>query len=264
MALRFCSLSSGSSGNCQYIETGNMRILIDAGFSGKRVEELLNSIDVCPTSLDAIFVTHEHGDHIKGVGVLSRRYDLPLYANEKTWLGMESKIGKIKEKNIKVFTTDDWIEMKDLTVNPIKIFHDALEPVGYVVHYNNKKISLVTDTGIIDHRIKDKIKDSNIYLMEANHDTRMLQNGDYPWFLRERIASPEGHLSNDDAANTLKEIIKGNEEIILLGHLSKDNNKPELAYRTVKSKLDSNGVDVGKDIQLDMTYRDGVSKIYKL
>ena len=157
MGLRFCSLSSGSSGNCQYIETENMKILIDAGFSGKRIEALLASIDVCPSTLDAIFVTHEHTDHIRGVGVLSRRYDLPLYANESTWLGMESKIGKIKENNIQIFNSEDFIEMKDLTINPIKIYHDALEPVGYILYYKNKKISIVTDTGTIDYNIKKKI-----------------------------------------------------------------------------------------------------------
>lgn len=264
MGLRFCSLSSGSSGNCQYIETENMKILIDAGFSGKRIEELLASIDVCPKTLDGIFVTHEHTDHIRGVGVLSRRYDLPLYANENTWLGMESKIGKIKEKNIKIFNTEDFIEMKDLIVNPIKIFHDALEPVGYVFHYKKKKISIITDTGIIDNNMKEKIKDSNIYLMESNHDVYMLRDGDYPWFLKERISSTKGHLSNDDAAVILSDIINGKEEVVLLGHLSKDNNKPEIAYETVRSKLDENGIKVNKDITLDMTFRDKKSKVYYL
>lgn len=263
MGLRFCSLSSGSSGNCQYIETENMKILIDAGFSGKRVEELLNQIHVCPSTLDAIFVTHEHTDHIRGVGVLSRRFDLPIYANENTWLGMESKIGKIKEKNIQVFNTEDFVEINDLTVNPIKIYHDALEPVGYVLHYKNKKISIVTDTGTIDYNIKKKIENSDLYLMESNHDVHMLRDGCYPWFLKERIRSTKGHLSNDDAANILNEIIMG-EEVILLGHLSKDNNKPELAFETVKCKLEDNGINVNRDITLNMTYRDKISKVFYL
>lgn len=264
MGIRFCSLSSGSSGNCQYIETENMKILIDAGFSGKRVEELLSSIDVCPSTLDGIFVTHEHTDHVRGVGVLSRRYDLPLYANEKTWLGMENRIGKIKEKNIKIFTTEDFLEIKDLTVNPISIFHDAMDPVGYVVHYKDKKISIVTDTGFIDNTIKEKIKNSNIYLMESNHDVDMLREGSYPWNLKQRISSTKGHLSNCDAAKVLSETVLGEEEIILLGHLSKDNNKPELAYGTVRSELSHKGVDVNKDITLHMTYRDRISQVYYL
>lgn len=264
MGLRFCSLSSGSSGNCQYIETKDMKILIDAGFSGKRIKELLAFIDVCPSTLDGIFVTHEHTDHVRGVGVLSRRYDLPLYANEGTWLGMENRIGKIKEKNIKVFNTEDFLELKDLTINPIKIFHDAIEPVGYILHYKNRKISIVTDTGLIDDGIKGKIKNSNLYLMESNHDVDMLREGDYPWFLKQRISSTRGHLSNDDAARILSDTIMAKEEVILLGHLSKDNNEPELAYKTVKSKLGENGINVDKDITLDMTYRDKISKVYYL
>lgn len=264
MGFKFCSLSSGSSGNCQYIETENTKILIDAGFSGKRIEDLLASIDVCPSTLDGIFVTHEHADHIKGVGVLSRRYDLPLFANRRTWQAMESKIGKIKEKNIQFFNSEELIEMKDLLINPIKIFHDAGEPVGYVLYNKNKKISIVTDTGFIDDNIKDKIKNSNLYLMESNHDVNMLENGKYPWFLKERISSKKGHLSNDDAAGILNDIIMGKEEVILLGHLSKDNNKPELAYRTVESKLNYSGIKINKDVILDMTYRDKISKVYYL
>lgn len=264
MGMRFCSLSSGSSGNCQYIETENTKILIDAGFSGKRVEALLSSIDVCPSTLDGIFVTHEHTDHIKGVGVLSRRYDLPLYANESTWLGMESKIGKIKEKNIKVFKTEDFLNMKDLTINPIEIFHDALEPVGYILHYKNTKISIITDTGFVDDNIREKIKNSNLYLMESNHDIDMVKEGSYPWPLKQRILSTRGHLSNDDAARILSETIEGKKEIILLGHLSKDNNTPYMAYNTVESKLYSEGINVNKDITLDMTYRDKISKVYYL
>lgn len=264
MGIRFCSLSSGSSGNCQYIETEDMKILIDAGFSGKRVEQLLEFIDVCASTLDGIFITHEHTDHIKGVGVLSRRYDLPLYANAGTWSGMENKIGKIKEKNIKVFNTGDFLEIKDLTINPIDIFHDALEPVGYILHYKNKKISIVTDTGYVDDDIKDKIKNSNLYLMESNYDVNMLRDGCYPWFLKQRISSKKGHLSNDDAAKILNDTIMGKKEVILLGHLSKDNNVPELAYDTVKCKLGDSGINVNKDIILDMTYRDKISKVYSL
>src|SRR5690554_4787402 len=133
MSIKFCSLSSGSSGNCQYIETDNTRILIDSGFSGKRVEELLSSIDVSPDTIDAILVTHEHIDHVKGVGVLSRRYDFPIFANANTWVGMEKTIGKIKEKNIKVFISEEYFEIKDITIYPINIFHDAQEPVGYIL-----------------------------------------------------------------------------------------------------------------------------------
>lgn len=264
MEIKFCSLSSGSSGNCQYIETKNTRILIDGGFSGKRMEALLSSIGVCPSTLDGILVTHEHIDHIKGVGVFSRRYDLPIYANGNTWLGMERMIGKIQEKNIKVFISEEYLDIKDITVYPINIFHDALEPVGYIFFYNKIKISIITDTGWVNDNMKTKIKDSNLYLMESNHDITMLKEGSYPWPLKQRILSTKGHLSNDDAGRVLGEVISGKGEIVLLGHLSQDNNTPDLAHKTVKGLLLNQGIDTNKDITLDLTYRDKVTKVYNL
>ena len=264
MKLKFCSLSSGSSGNCQYIETEKSKILIDAGFSGKRIESLLSSIEVNPSEISAIFITHEHSDHIHGAGVMSRRYNIPIYANGKTWEGMEEKLGKIKEENIKVFSSEEILAFRDLEILPIKIYHDASEPVGYVVHYKNKKISLVTDTGILSKKILDSIKDSNLYLLEANHDVEMLKNGSYPWPLKQRVLSNQGHLSNDYAGQALGEILNGLEEIVLLGHLSRENNTPEIAYETVARKLSNFGLDIINDIDLDLTFRDKASKIYEL
>ena len=264
MSIKFCSLSSGSSGNCQYIETDNLKILVDGGFSGKKIEVLLSSIGVCANELDGIFVTHEHIDHVRGVGVLSRRYDLPIYANGNTWTGMEKTIGKISSKNTKVFISEKDLDIKDITVHPIKIFHDAMEPVGYVVYYKNKKISIVTDTGWVSDTMKDKIKDSDIYLMESNHDINMLREGAYPWSLKQRVLSTRGHLSNDDAGRVLGEVISGKGEIVLLGHLSGENNLPDLAHRTVKSSMTKLGLDVEKDLTLDLTYRDRVTKVYSL
>lgn len=264
MSIKICSLSSGSSGNCQYIETENTRILIDSGFSGKRIESLLSSIGVCPTTIDAILVTHEHIDHTRGVGVLSRRYDFPVYANANTWLGMEKIVGNIKEKNTKVFTSEEYFELKDISIYPINIFHDALEPVGYILHLGNKKVSIITDTGWINDKIKNEIKGSNFYLLESNHDITMLKEGSYPWPLKQRILSTRGHLSNEDAGRVLGDVISGNRETVLLGHLSQDNNKPELAFNTVKDLLVGQGIDYNRDIKLDLTYRDKATKVYNL
>lgn len=264
MNIKFCSLSSGSTGNCQYIETENSKILVDGGFSGKRIEELLASIDVSPKELDGIFVTHEHSDHVRGVGVLSRRYNLPIYANERTWMGMDKTIGKISEANTKVFISERDLNIKDLGIHPIRISHDAGEPVGYVIYYKNKKISIVTDTGWVSEPNKDKIKGSNLYLMESNHDVDMLWEGSYPQFLKERVLGRRGHLSNEDAGRVLGDVINGTGEIILLGHLSGENNKPELAYKTVRDTIRNRGVDVDNDITLDLTYRDRVTKVYNL
>ncbi len=264
MKLKFCSLSSGSSGNCQYIETDRSKILIDAGFSGKQIEKLLGSIGVEPSELTGIFVTHEHSDHVHGAGVMSRRYDLPIYANGKTWEGMESKLGKIKEGNIKIFTSEEYLEYRDLDILPIKIFHDANEPVGYIINYKGKKLSLITDTGILTNTIVDRIKGSNLYLMESNHDVEMLKTGGYPWPLKQRVLSNHGHLSNDYAAEVLGQVLSGIEEIILLGHLSRENNTRELAYETVASKLSNFGLDIINDLDLDVTFRDKASKIYEI
>ncbi len=262
MGIKFCSLSSGSSGNCQYIETDNAKIIIDAGFSGKRLESLLSSIGVNPSEIDGILVTHEHIDHSMGVGIMSRRYDIPIYANNKTWIGMETIIKAIKEKNTKVFITDGNFNIKDIGIHPITVYHDALEPVGYVLYHENHKLSIVTDTGWIDDRIRNEIKNSHLYYMESNHDVKMLREGSYPWPLKQRIMSNHGHLSNDDAGVILGDVLSGNREIVLLGHLSQDNNLPELAYNTVREGILSQGLDVDNDIYLNVSYRDRATEIF--
>lgn len=264
MTLKFCSLSSGSSGNCQYIETEKSKILIDGGFSGKQIEKLLGDIDVSPRDIDGIFVSHEHSDHIKGVGVLSRRYDIPIFANGGTWKGMEDKIGKLSEDNIRLIDTGENFEFRDLDILPIKVFHDSLEPVGYVINSRNKKISVVTDTGYIGEEMIYNMKGSNLILLESNHDVELLKLGSYPYYLKERVLSMRGHLSNEDAGRALSKLLKGEDEIVLLGHLSLENNMPLLAYETVKEKLESSGLNVLKNLRLDLTYRDRVTNIYKL
>lgn len=264
MGIKFCSLSSGSSGNCQYIETENTRILIDAGFSGKKVESLLSSIDVDPTTIDGILVTHEHIDHTSGVGVLSRRYDIPIYANANTWIGMNSTIKAIKEKNTKIFTTNGNFDIKDIGIHPISVFHDALEPVGYVIFHGKSKLSIITDTGRINDAIRNEIKDSNLYFIESNHDLDMLSQGSYPWHLKKRIMSAHGHLSNDDAGLIMGDVLSGTGEIVLLGHLSQDNNLPELAYETVRKGIISQGIDADNDISLNISYRDRATCLFNV
>lgn len=264
MGIKFCSLSSGSSGNCQYVETDRIKILIDSGFNGKKIESLLSSINVNPSEIDYILVTHEHIDHIKGVGVLSRKYDIPIFANEKTWISMEKLIGNVEEKNIKIFQSEEDFELGDLAIYPFKIFHDAAEPVGYIFYHKRTKISIMTDTGWVNDNMKNTIRGSSLYLIESNHDIQMLKEGSYPWYLKQRILSTKGHLSNLDAARTLIEVLMGNGEIVLLGHLSKENNRPELAYDTVREHIEEYGFSVNKNITLDLTYRDKAGKVYIL
>lgn len=264
MGIKFCSLSSGSSGNCQYIETDRTKILIDSGLSGKKIESLLLSIDVNPNEIDYILVTHEHIDHVKGVGVLSRRYDIPIFANEKTWISMGRLIGNIDDKNIRIIQSEKPFELDDLGIYPFNIFHDAAEPVGYSFYYKRTKISIMTDTGWVNDNMKNAIKGSSLYLIESNHDIQMLKEGSYPWPLKQRILGTKGHLSNKDAARILTEVLTGNGEIVLLGHLSKENNKPKLAYETVREHIEEYGFSVQKNITLDLTYRDKAGKVYIL
>ena len=264
MTIKFCSLSSGSSGNCQYIETENSKILIDAGFSGKRVEGLLSSIGVNPSEIDGILVTHEHLDHSLGVGVLSRRYDIPIYANNNTWVGMSPIIKTINDKNIKTFVTNGNFDIKELGIHPINVFHDALEPVGYILFNEHKKISIITDTGWVNDKIVDEIRESNLYYIESNHDVTMLIQGSYPHVLKQRIMSTHGHLSNVDAGSVLASVLSGTGEVVLLAHLSKDNNTPELAYKTVRESIVSQGLDVDHDIVLNMSFRDKATCVYTL
>lgn len=256
----FCSLYSGSSGNSIFVSSGKTNILIDAGLPGKKIDEALKSIDKNPSSIDGIFITHEHSDHIKGVGILSRKYDIPIYANDKTWSAMEPSLGKIKEHNIKIMDRISVVQIGDLDVKSFVISHDAIAPVGYTISNNNKKVSVATDFGTFTDEIYSNIKDSEVILLESNHDVNMLKYGPYPYTLKRRILSEIGHLSNEDCGKAIIDIVKcGKGKNILLGHLSKTNNNPDLAFQTALSAIEEKGIVQGKDITLSMAKRDNPS-----
>ncbi len=252
----FCSLYSGSSGNSMFIASDKAKILIDAGLPGKKIDTALQEINQNPTEIDGIFITHEHSDHIKGVGVLSRKYNIPIYANADTWSAMESIIGKINEHNIKVIDKRSVTEIGDLNIKAFNIPHDAAGPVGYTVTDKRKSISVATDFGTFTKEIYDNIKDSEVILLESNHDVNMLKFGPYPYTLKRRILSEIGHLSNDDCGSAIVELVKSDtNKKIILGHLSNTNNQPDLAYQTVLNVLNENGVRQEKDIMLTMANR---------
>ncbi|MBS4534484.1 MBL fold metallo-hydrolase [Clostridium sp. D2Q-14] len=255
MAFKFCSIASGSSGNCQYIEGGKGKILVDAGLSGKRIQESLNSIGANSGNIDGILVTHEHKDHIKGVGILSRRFDIPIYANNNTWEVMREYLGKLKEENIRIIKNNDTFEIKDIGISTFKTSHDAIDSMGYTLNYRNKKISIVTDTGIITDEIKNEIKNSDLLMLESNHDVDMLKVGSYPYYLKKRVLSSSGHLSNEDAGNLIVDIFQDKFKKIFLGHLSKENNFPELAYQTVVNIISEKGIKINKDVEIDIANR---------
>ncbi|MGY3776432.1 MBL fold metallo-hydrolase [Helcococcus sueciensis] len=262
--MKIVTLSSGSSGNCIYVESDKTKLLVDCGLTGKLAITLMQEAGINPYELNAIFVTHEHIDHVKGVGVLSRKFNLPIFANEATWLSMQKKIGKIESHNINVFKSNTFFNFRDLDVHNLSTFHNAKDPVFFVFYQRNQKISILTDTGIVSNTIVDAVKHSDILILESNHDMDMLLNGPYSYDLKMRIKSDFGHLSNDLASEIMDEIVSGNGEHLILGHLSKNNNTEEIARKNMTSTLESKGLKVGKEIILDIAKEYQVGKIIDL
>lgn len=241
--MKLCSISSGSEGNCIYVGGKQGNILVDAGLSGKKIETALQDIQVEPENIDAILVTHEHGDHIAGVGVMARRYHIPIYATVETINAMLhiKKVGKIPEGLFQIAEPNQEIVIKDLHITPFSISHDASNPVAYTFECDGHKIGIATDLGTYDDYIIGNLEGSEILMLEANHDVNMLQVGPYPYMLKRRILGNKGHLSNVNTAKLLCEILNDNVKHVILAHLSKDNNYPDLAYQTVKCELEENG-----------------------
>jgi phosphoribosyl 1,2-cyclic phosphodiesterase len=237
--MRLCSFASGSSGNCIYVGSETTHILIDAGISGKRTEEGLHKLAVSGKDIDAIIVTHEHSDHIGGLGVMARRYEIPIYATAGTLKHIlaQDYLGEIDPELYHVIKADEKVVIKDLVCNPFKTSHDAAEPVAYRISYGNTKLAIITDLGCYDENTIEALQGLNALLLEANHDVNMLQVGSYPYFLKQRILSDRGHLSNEMAGRLLSSLLHSQLKTVLLGHLSQENNFPELAYETVRVEL---------------------------
>jgi len=262
--LKYCSIGSGSSGNCHYIGYKDTNILVDAGLSGKRISTGLDDLNIDASKLKGIFITHEHSDHIKGAGIISRKYDIPIFANIKTWCAMKDKLGQIEDRNMKVFENDKSYSLGDLIIRPFSISHDASDAVGYNFYADNEKMSIATDIGKITDNIRRHLYKSKLVVLESNYDPNMLMMGSYPYALKKRVMSEVGHLSNEDAANFCVELIKEGTKRILLAHLSKENNFPELAYETSKGILTQNDIIVGQDVKLDVLLREEISDIYNV
>src|SRR5690625_1332635 len=244
MTLRFSVLASGSTGNAFYIESNKQRLLVDVGLSGKQMDRLFNEIHIDPASISGILVTHEHSDHIKGLGVLARKYNLPIYANKKTWEAMEGSIGKISLEQKFEFRMGEVKMFGDIEVESFGVSHDAVEPMFYVFRNNDKKVALVTDLGYVSERIKKTVKNADAYVFEANHDVEMLRMGRYPWSIKRRILSDSGHVSNEDCGLALSDVIGNKTKRIYLAHLSQDNNMKDLARMSVDNILQERGIDM--------------------
>ena len=237
--MRLCSIASGSSGNCIYVGSEATHLLVDAGISGKRTIAGLNELGLTGADIDGILITHEHSDHIAGLGVLCRKFDIPVYATKGTIQAILDNCGK-KAPDLSLFheiEADKKVIIKDMTVSPMRISHDAAEPVAYRIGYGGKKVAVCTDLGKFNDYTVECLKGMDALLLEANHDVNMLQVGPYPYYLKQRILGDRGHLSNENTGRLLNGILHDGLKAIMLGHLSKENNIPELAYEAVRMEI---------------------------
>lgn len=248
--MRFSVLASGSSGNAIYIENEEHSFLVDAGLSGRKMEELFASIGKSMSNLDGILVTHEHSDHIKGLGIVARKHKVPIYANAKTWDAMDGLVGAIPVEQRFHFDMETVKTFGSIDIESFAVSHDAADPMFYVFHENGRKLALITDTGYVSDRMKGIIQASDAFVFESNHDVGMLQMGRYPWSVKRRILSDVGHVSNEDAAVAMSEVMAEKSTRIYLSHLSKDNNMKDLARMSVEQTLQTKGIIVGEYVDL--------------
>lgn len=239
--MRLCSLASGSSGNCTFIGSSHANILVDAGISGKRIEYGLNCIEIKPADLEGILITHEHSDHIQGIGVLARRYHTPIYGTRETLQAISrmKSMGEIPAELFRPVLPDEGFYINDIYVEPFHTSHDAVNPVCYTFASEGHKVGMATDLGVYNDYIISKLADSEILLLEANHDENMLLAGAYPYHLKQRILGDRGHLSNENSARLIGSILHEKVRYITLAHLSKENNFEDLAYETVRLELNN-------------------------
>ena len=262
--MRLCSIASGSSGNCIYVGSEATHLLVDVGISGKRVEVGLNGLALTGRDIDGILITHEHSDHISGLGVISRKYKIPIYATQGTIQAIQKAGGRNMpdESLFCEIEADSKLVIKDLMVNPMRISHDAAEPVAYRIGYGDKKVAICTDLGVYNDYTVECLKGMNALLLEANHDIKMLQAGPYPYYLKQRIMGDRGHLSNENTGRLLNRILHEGLETIILGHLSKENNIPELAYEAVRLEITmGEGQYCAEDFKLMVASRSEPSEI---
>ncbi|MBP5197895.1 MAG: MBL fold metallo-hydrolase [Lachnospiraceae bacterium] len=265
--MRLCSIASGSSGNCIYVGSDTTHLLVDVGISGKRTEAGVNSLGLSMKDIDGIFITHEHADHISGLGVIARKYQIPIYATKGTIESIKkcTTIGKIDEDLFIPVKADEKCIVKDLGVNPMRISHDAAEPVAYRFNYGKHKVAVCTDLGVYTDYTVECLQGLDAVLLEANHDVKMLQVGPYPYYLKQRILGDRGHLSNENSGRLLSSILHDDLKAVILGHLSKENNIPELAYEAVRMEVTMGDNPYrGEDFNISVAKRSEVSPVVEI
>ncbi len=265
--MRMVSIASGSSGNCIYVGTDKTHILIDAGISNKRIEAGLHEAGLSGKELSGILITHEHSDHIKGLGILARKYEIPVYGTKKTLEAVASmkSLGDIPAECFREIRPDVDFTVGDLTVEPFHIDHDAADPVAYRVSGEKKSVAVATDMGHYNEYVVDHLLGLDAILLEANHDVRMLETGPYPYYLKMRILGDYGHLSNENSGRLLSRVLHDGIRHIFLGHLSKENNYEDLALETVKLEINESDTPYrAGDFPISVAHRDRMSEIIHL
>ena len=265
--MRICSIASGSSGNCIYIGDDTTHLLVDTGISKKRIESGLGKLNIKGDDLNGILITHEHIDHIQGLGVFSRKYEIPVYATRGTIEGIRKvkSLGMIPEGLLHEVETDRVFRLGDMDIRPFRISHDAGEPSGYRIENGKRAMAVATDLGKYDDYIIENLKNLNGIVLEANHDLHMLEVGPYPYPLKKRVMGDLGHLSNESSGRLLCDILHDDLGCVMLGHLSKENNYEHLAYETVKLEITlGDNPYHGEDIRMLVAKRDDVSEVVNL
>ena len=265
MDMYFCPLYSGSSGNALFCQYGKTRLLIDAGKSGKTIEDALASIGADIRTVSGVLITHEHSDHISGAGVLARKYNLPLYATRETWWAMRDKIGKIPQDMMREIEAGKDFWLGDIGISPFSIPHDAADPVGFRLWGGELSVSTATDLGVFSEDVYANVAGSSLVLLESNHDPDMLKaNPKYSQALKARILGDHGHLSNEACSAALLRLINAGTTDVILGHLSGENNTPTLARRVSAETLAREGIRPDEDVRLRVALRDEVGQVYIL
>lgn len=260
--MKISILGSGSGGNSTFVETDGTKFLIDAGFSGKKIENKLKEINETPSDLKGILITHEHSDHIQGAGILSRKYNLPIYITKESYKVCEIKLGKIAEGNLIFINTETFTLNGVVKISPFDVMHDAKRTVGFRIEgtISKKTLGISTDIGCIDNRIRQYFKNVDIMIIESNYDYRMLMECSYPWDLKDRVKSNSGHLSNNDAAKFICELYHCKLKKVYLAHVSKDSNKFDIVRETISNELKRFNI----DLPVEIATQDNVTKIYKI
>ena len=256
---KYCSLYSGSSGNSFFVQSDTTNLIIDAGVSLKKISTALKKININGENIDAILVTHDHIDHTKSIATLSNKYNIPVFANQKTWEAISDIAQKITDENRKFFNISEIFSIGDIKIFPFNTPHDAADPCGFNLYHEDKKISIATDIGHVSEELLNHLKNSSCILLEANYDTEILKYSKYPYLLKQRISGNQGHLSNISAAKTLINLYDYGLQKALLIHLSKENNFPELAYETIKNETIN-----CKNLSIDIAPRDKPTKLFEV